>query len=73
MSLVKRPGVPIPVLLQVHLHQHSTFTDLHYLSEQVLKFTGLSWRSTLPASDPVTIYYSELIARQLGRLHAISG
>jgi hypothetical protein len=73
VSLIKRPGIPMPRPLQVHLHRHSTFTDLHYLAEQVLKFTGLSWRSTLPASDPVTIYYSELIARQLGRLRAVPG
>jgi len=70
-SLVKRAGLPLPRPLHVHLHRHSTFTDLHYLSEQVLKFTGLSWRSTHPAADPVTIYYSELIARQLARLRAV--
>jgi len=71
VSLVKRAGLPLPRPLQVHLHRHSTFTDLHYLSEQVLKFTGLSWRSTQPAADPVTIYYSELIARQLARLRVV--
>jgi hypothetical protein len=71
VSLVKRAGLPLPKPLQVHLHRHSTFTDLHYLSEQVLKFTALSWRSTQPAADPVTIYYSELIARQLARLRAV--
>jgi hypothetical protein len=72
-SLVKRAGLPLPRPLHVHLHRHSTFTDLHYLSEQVLKFTALSWRSTQPAADPVTIYYSELIARQLARLRAVPG
>jgi len=71
VTLVKRAGLPLPRPLQVHLHRHSTFTDLHYLSEQVLKFTGLSWRSTQPAADPVTIYYSELIARHLARLRAV--
>ena len=71
-TLVKRAGLPLPRPLHVHLHHHSTFTDLHYLSEQVLKFTALSWRSTQPAADPVTIYYSELIARQLARLRAVS-
>ena len=71
VTLVKRAGIPLPRPVQVHLHRHSTFTDLHYLSEQVLKFTALSWRSTLPAADPVTIYYSELIARQLARLRAV--
>jgi argonaute-like protein implicated in RNA metabolism and viral defense len=71
VTLVKRAGLPLPRPLQVHLRRGSTFTDLHYLSEQVLKFTGLSWRSTQPAADPVTIYYSELIARLLGRLKAV--
>ncbi len=41
-----------------------------YLTEQVLKFTSLSWRSTLPARKPVTIYYSELIAGLLARFRA---
>ena len=73
VSLVKRAGLPLARPIQVHLHKQSTFTDLHYLSEQVLKFTGLSWRSTTPAADPVTIYYSELIARHLARLRAVPG
>ena len=51
-SLDQTRRLPLPRPLHVHLHRHSTFTDLHYLAEQVLKFTGLSWRSTLPASDP---------------------
>jgi hypothetical protein len=71
VTLVKRAGLPLPRPIQVHLHRSSTFKDLHYLSEQVVKFTGLSWRSTQPAADPVTIYYSELIARLLGRLKAV--
>ena len=73
VTLVKRPGLPLPRPLQVHLQRGSTFTDLDYLSEQVLKFTGLSWRSTQPAARPVTIYYSELIARLLGRMKAVPG
>lgn len=71
VTLVKRPGLPLPRPLLVHLLRGSTFTDLDYLSEQILKFTGLSWRSTQPAPNPVTIYYSELIARLLGRMRAI--
>jgi hypothetical protein len=39
-----------------------------YLAEQALKFTSLSWRSTLPTSTPVTIFYSERIAELLARL-----
>ena len=49
----------------------STFRDLAYLTEQVLKFTSLSWKSTLPAKKPVTIYYSELIAGLLARFRAV--
>jgi hypothetical protein len=71
VSLVKRAGLPLSKPLHVRLHRESTFTDMHYIAEQVVKFTGLSWRSTHPAADPVTIYYSELIAGLLGRLKAV--
>jgi hypothetical protein len=46
--------------------------DLDLLTEQVLKLTYLSWRSTLPTGWPVTTYYSEFIAELLARLHAMS-
>jgi len=67
-TLVKRSTSPHPSPILIHLHQTSTYRDLPYLTEQVLKFTALSWRSTLPAERPVTIYYSELIAGLLARL-----
>jgi len=70
-SLIKRDVTPLPHPLLVHIHQNSTYRSLHYLTEQVLKFTSLSWRSTLPVRRPVTIYYSEQIARQLARLRNI--
>jgi Piwi domain len=70
-SLIKRPSAPLPHPLHVRLHPLSTFKDLTYLTEQVLKFTSLSWRSTLPARKPVTIYYSELIAELLARFRAV--
>jgi hypothetical protein len=70
-NLIKRANSPLPKPLLVNLHQDSTFVDLDYLSEQVLKFTGLSWRSTLPAGTPVTIYYSERIAELLARLRQV--
>jgi hypothetical protein len=70
-SLIKRPGAPLPRPLHVRLHPLSTFRDLAYLTEQVLKFTSLSWKSTLPAKKPVTIYYSELIAELLARFRAV--
>lgn len=69
--LIKRENSPHPAPVLVHLHRQSTFKDLQYLSEQVLKFTSLSWRSTLPARKPVTIYYSELIAELLARLRGV--
>lgn len=72
-TLIKREPAPLPAPLLVHIHKQSTFHDLSYLTEQVLKFTSLSWRSTLPAKKPVTIYYSELIAGLLGRLRSVEG
>lgn len=70
-TLVKRANAPLPRPLHVRLHPQSTFRDLAYLTEQVLKFTSLSWRSTMPARKPVTIYYSELIAELLARFRAV--
>lgn len=71
--LMKRPTTPLPAPLLIRLHPQSTYYDLIYLSEQVLKFTSLSWKSIFPASDPVTIYYSELIAGLLARLNNVRG
>ncbi len=62
-------GMPFPVLLR--LHRNSTFVDLKYLARQVFHFSAHSWRSFLPASMPVTIVYSQLIARLLGNLSLI--
>jgi hypothetical protein len=72
---IKRPATPLPVPLLVHLHPLSTGSgcDLTYLTEQILKFTSLTWRSTQPAYTPVTIYYSELIAGLLVRLKRVPG
>ena len=70
-ELIKRPVSPLPLPLLVHIHPESTYRDLASLAEQVLKFTSLSWRSTLPAKLPVTIYYSELIAGLLSRMRTV--
>lgn len=70
-TLIKRANAPLPTPLLVSLHPDSTFKDVDYLAEQALKFTSLSWRSTLPAATPVTIFYSERIAELLGRLKSI--
>ena len=68
---VKKPtdGLPYPVLL--HLHRSSTFTDMKYLTEQAYTFACHSWKSFDMAGMPVTIGYSQLIARLLGRLGAL--
>lgn len=71
--LIKRTGAPLPSPILVHLHPESDYRDQTYLAEQVVKFTSLSWRSTLPAREPVTIYYSSLIAHLLARLRAVPG
>lgn len=65
---VKRPedGVPRPVLLKVH--RDSTFTDPVYLARQVFAFAGHSWQGFFPCRMPVTVEYSEMIARLLGQL-----
>jgi hypothetical protein len=72
-TLIKRPETPLPRPLLIKLHDQSTYRDQQYLSEQVLKFTSLSWRGTQPAEDPVTIYYSEMIAKLLARLREVDG
>lgn len=59
-------GLPRPLLLR--LHRESTFTDIPYLTNQVARFALHSWRSFFPSPLPVTILYSDLIARLLGLL-----
>lgn len=59
-------GAPVP--LRLHLHPASTFRDLRYLGQQVMLFASHSWRGFQPASLPVTVSYSQLIARYMGRL-----
>ncbi len=65
---LKRPedGLPRPVLLD--LHPASTFQDMTYLTRQVYAFSCHSWRSFFPSHMPVTILYSDLVARLLGQL-----
>jgi hypothetical protein len=49
------------------------FVDLQYIVQQIFSFTYLSWRNYLPSEHPATMLYSELIAKQLGRLRKIEG
>jgi Piwi domain len=70
-QMMKRAALPQPTPLLLHLHKLSTYRDFPYLADQILKFTALSWRSTLPTDRPVTIQYSSLIAGLLARLQSI--
>jgi hypothetical protein len=59
-------GIPRPILLR--LHPESSFRDLSYLTKQVFAFACHSWRGFQPAPLPVTVFYSQLMARLLGQL-----
>jgi len=49
------------------------FHDLHYITQQIFKFTYLSWRGFMPNQKPATMLYSGLISKLLGKLRQISG
>lgn len=58
-----------PVLLKIH--SESTFHDINYIAQQILNFSYMSWRSFNPTHQPVTIFYSELIAKLNSKLKQI--
>ena len=58
-------------LVLLRLGRGSTFNDMTYLTRQVNTFACHSWRSYFPSPLPVTILYSELIARMLGNLSTL--
>lgn len=64
-------GHPRGVIVDVH--KDSTFKDVKYLSAQLYSFASHSWRSYFPNPMPVTISYSDLIARYLGWLNQLPG
>lgn len=64
-------GHPRGVIIDIH--RDSTFKDIKYLSAQLYSFASHSWRSYFPNPMPVTISYSDLIARNLGWLNQLSG
>jgi hypothetical protein len=68
---VKQPtdGMPKPVLLR--LHRDSTFKDVTYVARQAFAFSCHSWRGFAPAHLPVTILYSEQIAKMLKKLEGV--
>lgn len=59
--------------LIVSVHKESTFHDITYLSNQLYSFASHSWRSYFPNPMPVTITYSDLIAKNLGWLNQLPG
>jgi hypothetical protein len=63
-------GCPEPIL--VSIHPESTFKSWEYLAGQVFNLTFMSWRSFFPSSRPVTIEYSDFIAKMMGLLRDIS-
>lgn len=67
----KSDGHPRGVILDIH--KDSTFKDITYLSTQLFNFASHSWRSYFPNPMPVTISYSDLIARNLGWLNQLPG
>lgn len=62
-------GCPEP--LHLKLHRASTFNDLVYLSRQAFEFAHMSWKTYNALALPVTIEYSNAIARLLGRLRNV--
>lgn len=63
--------IPKPILLR--LHRDSTFRDLSYIARQVYDFSCLSWRTLLPSPLPITVLYSDLVARNLLLLRDVTG
>lgn len=49
------------------------FYDLSYITQQIFSFTYLSWRSFLPAEEPATMKYSNLISKLLGKMRNVEG
>lgn len=75
-------GMSNPVLIRIRKPEGNfdyadieplLFTDLHYIVQQIIAFTYLSWRTFLPSEIPATMQYSNLISGLLGRLRRIDG
>jgi hypothetical protein len=63
-------GLPHPVLLK--LHRESTFDDMTYLTRQAFAFASDSWRTFGNAPLPITILYSDVMAKLLRDLEDLS-
>lgn len=59
-------GMAKPIMIK--LHYLSTYKDIDYLTQQLYYFASMSHRSFSNAPLPVTIWYSQLIARLMGSL-----
>ncbi len=66
----RQRGTPTP--LRLTLDRASTFRDLDYLTQQAYEFSFMSWRSFNPGTQPVTVYYSELMAGLNSRLRQLA-
>lgn len=70
-----RPGkqhrLPAPVL--VRIHESSTYRDLGYIAQQIHDFSYMSWRSFFPGETPVTVFYSNLMAKLSAALARVPG
>lgn len=69
--IVAKHGYPRASLVKIH--PSSTFTDLHYIVQQIVDFSHLSWRTFFPSYIPVTVHYSNLIAEMLQHLGKVPG
>jgi hypothetical protein len=64
-------GRGTPAQLRITIDRASTFKDLDYLTQQLYEFSAVSWRTFNLATQPVTINYSELMARLNNRLRTV--
>lgn len=67
----KKHRPPYPVL--VRIHEKSTYKDLHFITQQILDFSFLCWRSFFPTEMPVPIFYSSLMAELSAKLQRVKG
>lgn len=70
MAMREDEGLPHPI--QIELHRDSNYDEMTALVRQVYEFTGLSWKTTKPITEPVTIAYSRMIADMMTRLESTS-
>lgn len=77
-----RHGMSKPVQIKIRTPQGNynnnelndmLFYDLSYITQQIFAFTYLSWRSFLPAEEPATMKYSNLISKLLGKMRNVQG